>query len=40
VLDFQVIRQDQNAAQIITLVKIKGGLFRKDREQVMIFSVK
>lgn len=40
VLDFQVIRQDQTAAQIITLVKIKGGFFTKDREQVMIFSVK
>jgi hypothetical protein len=40
VLDFQVIRQDQNVAQIITLVKIKGGFFSKDREQVMIFSVK
>ncbi|MGE5750993.1 MAG: FG-GAP repeat domain-containing protein [Nitrospirota bacterium] len=40
VIDFQVVRQDQNAAQIITLVKIKGGFFSKDREQVMIFSVK
>jgi hypothetical protein len=40
VLDFQVIRQDKAAAQIVTLVKIKGGLFTKDREQVMIFSVK
>jgi hypothetical protein len=40
VLDFQVIRQNQTAAQIITLVKIKGGFFSKDREQVMIFSVK
>lgn len=40
VLDFQVIRQDQTAAQIITLIKIKGGFFSKDREQVMVFSVK
>jgi hypothetical protein len=40
VLDFQVIRQDQTVAQIITLVKIKGGFFTNDREQVMIFSVK
>jgi hypothetical protein len=40
VLDFQVIRQDQTGAQIIALVKIKGGLFTKEREQVMIFSVK
>jgi len=40
VLDFQVIRQDQTVAQIIALVKIKGGFFSKDREQVMIFSVK
>jgi hypothetical protein len=40
VLDFQVIRRDQAAAQIVTLVKIKGGLFTKDREQVMSFSVK
>jgi hypothetical protein len=40
VLDFQVIRRDQAAAQIVALVKIKGGLFTKDREQVMIFSVK
>jgi hypothetical protein len=40
ILDFQVIRKDQTAAQIIALVKIKGGFFSKDREQVMIFSVK
>jgi len=40
VLDFQVIRQDQSTAQIIALVKIKGGFFSKDREQVMLFSVK
>jgi hypothetical protein len=40
VLDFQVIRQDKAAAQIVTLVKINGGLFTKDREQVMIFSLK
>jgi len=40
VLDFQVIRKDQAAVQIITLIKIKGGLFSKDREQVMVFSVK
>jgi len=40
VLDFQVIWQDQTSAQIITLIKIKGGFFTKDREQVMIFSVK
>ncbi len=40
VLDVQIIRRDNAEAQIIALVKTKGGLFTKDREQVMIFSMK
>jgi hypothetical protein len=40
VLDVQVIKKDKALAQIVALVKAKGGIFTKDREQVMIFSMK
>jgi hypothetical protein len=40
VLDFQLLRQDRSGAQLLTLVRTKGGLFTKDRQQVMSFSVK
>jgi hypothetical protein len=40
VLDVQLQRQSNSNAQIFALVKIKGGLFSKDRQQVMIFSLK
>ncbi len=40
VLDFQLLRQDKTGAQIITLVRTKGSLFAKDRQQVMNYSVK
>ncbi len=39
VLDFSVAPQDRSTAKIIALVKINGGIFTKEREQVMIFSV-
>jgi hypothetical protein len=40
VLDFQLKRQSNGTAQIFVLVKTKGGLFSRDRQQVMIFSLK
>jgi len=40
VLDLQLIKQDKGAAQILTLVRTKGSLFTKDRQQVMSYSVK
>ncbi len=40
VLDFQLLRQDKSGAQILTLVRTQGGLFAKDRQQVMTYSVK
>jgi hypothetical protein len=40
VLDFQLLRQPNSNAQIVALVKIKGGLFSRDRQQLMIFSLK
>jgi hypothetical protein len=40
VLDFQLLRQEKGGAQILTLVRTKGGLFAKDRQQVMSYSVK
>jgi len=39
VLDIQLIKK-ATEAQIVALVKTKGGLFTKDREQVMTFSMK
>ncbi len=38
VLDFQVIRTASGASQLLGLVKTAGGLFSKDRQQVMVFS--
>jgi len=39
VIDFQLLRQAQGA-QIFALIKTKGGLFSKDHQEVMIFSLK
>jgi hypothetical protein len=39
-LDVQILRQDKGAAQILVLVRTKGNLFTKDRQQVMSYSVK
>ena len=40
VLDFQLLRSDKGGTQILTLVRTKGSLFTKDRQQVMSYSVK
>lgn len=40
VLDFQLLRQDKSGSRILTLVRTKGTLFTKDRQQVMSYSVK
>ena len=40
VLDFQLLRQDRSGAQLLALVRTKGSLFTKDRQQVMSYSVK
>ncbi len=40
VLDFQLLRQDKGSAQVLALVRTKGNLFAKDRQQVMSYSVK
>jgi FG-GAP-like repeat len=40
VLDYQLLRQDKSGSQILTLVRTKGTLFTKDRQQVMSYSVK
>ena len=39
VIDFQLLRFAQGA-QIFALIKTKGGLFSKDHQEVMIFSLK
>ena len=40
VLDFRLVRQEKGAVQIYALVKIPGGLFKKDKVRVMKYSVK
>jgi len=40
VLDFQLLRPDTGRTQILTLVRTKGNLFTKDRQQVMSYSMK
>ncbi len=40
VLDFQLLQPDKSGTQILTLVRTKGSLFTKDRQQVMSYSVK
>jgi hypothetical protein len=40
VLDFALLPDAGGGARIITLVQAKGGLFTKDRQQVMSYSVK
>jgi hypothetical protein len=40
VLDFQLLRPATGGTQILTLVRTKGSLFTKDRQQVMSYSVK
>ena len=40
VLDFQLLRPGKGGTQILTLVRTKGSLFTKDRQQVMSYSVK
>jgi hypothetical protein len=40
VLDIQLIRQANGAAQVLAMVRTKGGLFSKDRQEVMTFSLK
>jgi hypothetical protein len=39
VLDFQLLQQDKNV-RILSLVRTQGGLFTKDRQQVLTYSVK
>jgi len=39
VLDFQFLRPDKGGTQILTLVRTKGSLFTKDRQQVMSYSM-
>ena len=39
VLDFQLLRQE-SGAQILALVRTKGNLFTRDRQQVMSYSVR
>lgn len=39
VLDFQVRRQAKAGTQILTLVRTKGSLFSKDRQQVMSYAI-
>jgi hypothetical protein len=39
VLDFQLLRTDKGGTQVLTLVRTKGGLFSKDRQQVMSYSM-
>lgn len=39
VLDFQVMRPAAGGAQLLVLVKTKGTLVTKDRQQVMVFSL-
>jgi FG-GAP-like repeat len=40
VLDFQLLRSDKGRTQVLTLVRTKGNLFTKDRQQVMSYLVK
>ncbi len=40
VLDFRVLQQGQAGARVSALVRTKGSLFTKDRQQVMVYSVK
>lgn len=40
VLDFQLLRTDKGGTQILTLVRTKGSLFTKDRQQVMSYSMR
>ncbi len=40
VIDFQMIQSVKGGAQILALVKVKGGIFSKDHQQVMTFSLK